>query len=149
MDTVKGPKVSTESSHAAGLRAGGPSERRAAVVLLGLVAAFQAAIAAGAPVGPLAYGGAHGGVLPDRLRVTSAAAVVVWTGLGTVVARPQLVPPRPRRWLLTGAAGAVGVGALLNLASPSLPERVAWTPVSTGLAALLWRLAARERRERG
>lgn len=120
--------------------------RRAATALIAVVAGFQAAITAGAPVGALAYGGAHEGVLPDKLRVTSAVATFVWMGLGAVVARTEFVPPRPRSWLLTGAAAVTSAGALLNLASPSFPERMVWTPISAALAVSLWRLAAVERR---
>ena len=61
-----------------------PSARLAALVfagLVGLVSAFQLALALGAPWGAYAMGGAFPGVMPAAMRV---AALVQIAGLGAV-----------------------------------------------------------------
>lgn len=40
------------------------------------------------------------------------------------------------------------VGTVMNLASPSLIERMIWTPVSAALAVLLWKAAKSAMQER-
>ena len=40
---------------------------------------------------------------------------------------------------MRGVAGVSVVGAALNLASPSPPERALWAPVTAALAVLTWR----------
>ncbi|WP_345713975.1 hypothetical protein [Kineococcus glutinatus] len=115
--------------------------RRAGAVAATLtagVACFQLALAAGAPWGRLAWGGVHAGVLPDGYRLASAASALTYAAL-TVVAGTGLLPAAPRRAVLTGAAALMGVGTVLNLASPSLPERLLWTPVAAALAVTFWR----------
>ena len=110
--------------------------RSTATLLGGGLVAFQIGLAAGLPWGKLAWGGGHQGVLPERLRVASGVSAAVWAG-SVVLARRE---PPPVRWL-TGFAALCGVGTLTNLASPSLPERMAWTPVSAMLAVSFWRLS--------
>ncbi|WP_432536980.1 hypothetical protein [Kineococcus arenarius] len=110
----------------------------AACALSGGVAAFQVALAAGAPWGAAAWGGANPGVLPPGLRAASAGSAAVYALLA-VTAGSALVPPRARRRVLTGAAGVTALGTALNLASPSLVERALWTPVAAALTVLLWR----------
>lgn len=116
---------------------------RAAAALLGTVGSFQALLAAGAPWGAAAWGGAHPGVLPADLRVSSAVSVAAYAALAVVAARPSW-PAQPwRRRVLTGAAALLALGTVMNLASPSLPERLIWTPVAAALSVLLWRTARR------
>lgn len=113
------------------------SGRLAAVVLVGC-AGFQAALAAGVPWGAAAYGGAHPGRVPNRLRVVSAAAVPVYLGLAAVAA--GAVGTARVREVVTGVAAAwLAVGVPVNLASPSVPERTVWPPVAAAGAFLLWR----------
>ena len=112
----------------------------AAVLYLAL-AAFQLALAAGAPWGRAAYGGQHPGAVPPRLRVSSAVATVVWAGVALVVARRAGVPvwaPLPDAWLpvtvwIVAALGFVAI--LLNAITPSRIERAIWLPVSVLLFA--------------
>lgn len=99
---------------------------------------FQLALAAGAPWGRASYGGAHPGVLPDRLRVVSAGATCVYAGLAWAVVSPR-VPARPRRRILTGVAGLMAVATVVNGISPSPPERAIWTPTAALVGALAWR----------
>lgn len=108
--------------------------------LLGAVAAFQLALALGAPWGEASYGGAHIGVLPTDLRIGSAFAVLAYLALAAVVGT-SWVRGAARRWTLTGGSVLMGAGAVMNFASPSLIERAIWTPVTVALAILLWKAA--------
>lgn len=113
------------------------SGRAAAALLVGC-AGFQGALAAGAPWGAAAYGGAHPGRVPDRLRHVSAGAVPVYLGLAAVSA--GLVGTPRVRAVVTGVGAAwLAVGVPVNLASPSRPERMIWVPVTAAGAFLLWR----------
>ncbi len=97
-------------------------ERRVTAFGLGGLAFFQLALATGAPWGRASYGGAHSGVLPDHLRVVSAAATLLYSGLTGAVVSP-CTPVHMRRRLLPGVAGLMGVGVVMNGISPSWPER--------------------------
>src|SRR4051794_16738071 len=59
------------------------AQRVAGWTLVG-IATFQAALAAGAPWGEAAYGGANAGVLPAGQRISSVVAVPVYLGLAGV-----------------------------------------------------------------
>jgi hypothetical protein len=50
-----------------------------------VIAIFQIALAAGAPLGRASWGGAHAGQLPTGLRVASAVAVGVWVFAALIV----------------------------------------------------------------
>ncbi len=113
--------------------------------LLAGIAAFQVAAASGAPVGALAWGGAHEGALPPDLRTASAVSALVWGAAAVAVATGRPRAASGRRRLLQGVAVLSGAGVLVNLASPSLPERMVWVPVSAVVAALAWRGARRGR----
>lgn len=110
-----------------------------AVALLAAVLAFQLALALGAPWGAAAWGGAHHGVLPKRLRIASAFAgvvaypiiiAVVLAASGLIDATWVPVDPTIAMWIL---AGVLGVGALGNFASRSPRERL-WGPVALAVA---------------
>ena len=101
------------------------------------MAGFQIALAAGAPWGAAAWGGANPGVLPRGLRVSSAGSGLVYVLLA-VAARSTLMPAQMRRRLLTVASGGMVVGTVMNLASKSNIERTLWTPVAAALAVVLW-----------
>jgi hypothetical protein len=55
----------------------------ATIVLLGLVC-FQVALAAGAPLGNFAWGGAHR-VLPKHLRIASAVTTLIYAATALVM----------------------------------------------------------------
>jgi hypothetical protein len=105
------------------------------------IAAFQVALAAGAPLGQAAWGGAHDGQLPTSLRVASAVAVGVWVLAALIVlgragfeAKP--LPPTVLRlgpWILVCVCL---IGALMNFLSPSAWERFLWAPFTLALAWL-------------
>ncbi|MGL5817971.1 MAG: hypothetical protein ACRCYR_10435 [Phycicoccus sp.] len=119
----------------------GPTDKVVLASCLAGLAAFQAALAAGAPWGVAAYGGAHDGVLPDHLRMTSAVATGVWGAAALVVHRELPRSATGRRMLLRSLTVVFGVGAVVNLASPSLPERMLWAPVGLVAANTSWRLS--------
>lgn len=111
----------------------------AAIGFLG-IAAFQFALALGAPLGRAAWGGANA-VLPMRLRRSSAVAAVIWLVAAVLIlARAGLVSvPLPPVVLAVGAWVLVvlsAVGALVNLASSSPWERFGWAPYAATLAVL-------------
>lgn len=114
------------------------AEIRTALTLLGVVAAFQLALAAGAPWGAAAWGGVATGVLPGPLRVASAGSMLIYCGLAALVATHRLSSTARRR-LLTGASLFMVLGIIGNLATQSPVER-AWAPVAAALAVLFWRL---------
>ncbi len=65
----------------------------AAILFAGL-AIFQAALALGAPLAAYAWGGAHEGVLPDRLRMGSALSAPLLVALGAMVlVRARVIYP--------------------------------------------------------
>ncbi len=90
-------------------------------------AAFQTALAAGAPWGAAAWGGDHHGTLPVGYRLGSAGSAAVLATLGLGVGG-RMSDPRRRRRLLTGALGFAGLSAVMNARSPSAIERSIWTP---------------------
>ncbi|WP_181033629.1 hypothetical protein [Arthrobacter sp. SX1312] len=116
----------------------GPVDLPAA--LLAVVGGFQAALAAGAPWGEAAYGGAHRGVLPAKYRASSALSTLVYAAL-VQVTLGRGPGPTARRRILTAASGLMMVGTAMNLASRSRIERLVWTPVAGTLAVTLLRAA--------
>lgn len=106
--------------------------------MLAGLAAFQVALAAGAPWGRAAYGGTHPGALPARLRVTSGAAALAYGGAAVLTVRGS-GSPEARSRAFTGLTGLMALGTLANGASRSPVERAVWTPFTIGLGALAWR----------
>ena len=101
-------------------------------------AGFQVALAAGAPWGAAAWGGANSGVLPMGYRVASVGSAAVLAGLGVALSG-GVSAPRSRRRLLIGALGFATLSAVMNLASPSGIERAIWVPfAAVQIATLLW-----------
>ncbi|WP_289232353.1 MULTISPECIES: hypothetical protein [Barrientosiimonas] len=97
------------------------------------VAAFQAALAGGAPWGSAAWGGRHSGVLPPTLRATSAAAAPAALAVAAA-ATGRLGGQTVRRRTLAGAAAYCAIGIPANALSRSPAERAVGVPLSvTGL----------------
>ena len=112
---------------------------RAFLALVAVVVAFQLALAAGAPWGALAMGGAFPGRLPPAMRAAAVVQALLLALVGAVVAaRAGLALPRWRRasrrlvWVVVAYAI---VGAVLNAITPSAPERALWLPVTIALGA--------------
>ncbi len=111
-----------------------------AAALLAVVAAFQAALALGAPWGEAAYGGVHRGALPVKYRASSGVASVAYGAL-TLITLGRGPGTTARRRILSGASALMMLGTAMNLASRSRLERALWTPVAGTLAVTLLRAA--------
>ena len=113
----------------------------AVALLMGVVMAFQAAIALGAPWGSYTQGGGTSGQLPAGGRVIAVVSIAILALLAAgLLARVGWGPlaRAPRRLVSVVSWIAVGyslVAVLLNMATPSEDERMLWAPVSVALAA--------------
>ena len=104
-----------------------------AVISLGVVI-FQVALAAGAPWGAYAMGGAFPGQFPPALRVTALIQAALLIGLALIVlAHAGLILPgwrRVSRWLIWFVVGFSALSLLLNVITPSAGERAIWAPTA-------------------
>ena len=104
-----------------------------AIVSLGVIA-FQIALAAGAPWGAYAMGGAFPGQFPAPLRIAAMIQAVLLAGLAAVIlARAGLILPswsRASRWLAWVVVALSTVSFILNLITPSAGERAIWAPTA-------------------
>ena len=124
-----------------------PAQAAAVIAAVGFlaIAAFQAVLALGAPLGRPAWGGAHAR-LPRRLRIASALARGFWV-LGSLVvlerAGLEASPPPSAvgRWGTWVLVGVLLLGAVMNFASSSRWERFLWGTVALLLAGLCLVLA--------
>lgn len=111
----------------------------AAVVLASLLmclVAFQVALAAGAPWGRAAYGGANARIAP-RLRVASGVAAVVWSAAAVIVlGRGRLLEVQASDVLIWVVVALLALGILANAATRSRIERAVWLPFSLVATAL-------------
>jgi hypothetical protein len=102
-------------------------------VSLGVIA-FQLALAAGAPWGEFAMGGAFPGQFPPELRVAAIVQAVILALLAMVVlARASVALPkwaRASRWLIWVVVAFSALSLVLNLITPSAGERAIWAPVA-------------------
>lgn len=112
----------------------------AAAVILALLTVFQLALAAGAPLGHFAWGGAHR-VLPRKLRVGSLVSIVLYALIAFVLLERESVlnllslpaVERVAAWVVTAY---FVIGIVMNAISRSRPERFVMTPVVLVLAVL-------------
>ena len=104
-----------------------------AIISLAVVA-FQVALAAGAPWGAFAMGGAFPGQFPPALRIAALVQAVLLIALAAVVlARAGVLLPgwsRVSRWLIWFVVAFAGLSLVLNLITPSTGERAIWAPVA-------------------
>jgi hypothetical protein len=113
-----------------------------AAILFAGMAAFQASLALGAPLGAHVLGGRHPGALPTRLRTFSAIAAAILVGGALVIlARAGAIGwPVSATGLLVPAAWVIAAFLVLNtlgnLASKSRLERTAFAAITATLAAL-------------
>lgn len=110
-----------------------------ATVLFVALAVFQAFLAAGAPIGRFAWGGAHTR-LPARLRIGSIVSIVIYAVFAIVLLdRAAVISVLPEvvsavgSWVIF-AYSVLGIG--MNAISRSRPERFTMTPLCAVLAAL-------------
>ena len=114
------------------------SLKRNAAILYAIVSlvviAFQIALAAGAPWGEFAMGGAFPGQFPPELRVAALVQAALLAGMAAVVlARAGSVLPgwsRSSRWLIWFVVAFAVVSLILNLITPSAGERLIWAPIA-------------------
>lgn len=114
-------------------------------------AAFQIALALGAPFGDLVWGGALPEVMPTGWRIASgiAAGVLVWMAL-VMLARAgaiSMAPVTPRyltrvTWMISGF---MALNTLANLASGNAFEQQVFAPFTAVMAALTAVVAYRGR----
>lgn len=111
----------------------------AACTILAALAAMQLALAAGAPLGRLAWGGAHDR-LPSRLRLASLVSILLYAVFALVLLDRadvvDVVPDGVSRIAAWGLTGYFALGILMNAISRSRPERIVMTPVAAILAVL-------------
>ncbi len=105
-----------------------------------VIAAFQLALAVGAPLGRAAWGGALER-LPARLRIASAVAVGIWLVAAIVVlqrggAALVSLPTAVASWGAWILVALLVIGAIMNFASSSPWERFGWGPLALILAVL-------------
>lgn len=105
---------------------------------LAVLSVFQAALAAGAPWGQAAYGGAHHGALPRHLRIVSGFAAAIY-GIGAVTILRRSGSAGARRVGFTVLSVFMSLGVIANGASRSPVERAIWTPFTAVTAVLAWR----------
>ncbi|MBE1490952.1 hypothetical protein [Plantactinospora soyae] len=113
-------------------------------ILAGL-ALMQILLISGLPLGNYGWGGQHP-VLPPRLRVASAVAILLYAGFAVLVmGRAGILPGRGTRlvivatWVLF-AYSAVSI--VMNAISRSRQERIVQTPVSVLLTVGVLIIAA-------
>jgi hypothetical protein len=116
-----------------------------AAVGFAALAAFQAALALGAPLGRAAWGGTRSH-LPTGLRIASGIALVFWSlAAAVVLARSRVdatfVPDVVARWGTWGLVAVLSIGAVANAASSSPWERFLWAPVALALGVLCFLVA--------
>ena len=103
-------------------------------IISAVVVAFQIALAAGAPWGEYAMGGAFPGQFPLALRIAAIIQAVLLAGMASVIlARAGLILPRwsrASRWLSWIVVAFAAVSLVLNLITPSAGERVIWAPTA-------------------
>ena len=104
-----------------------------AIISLAVIA-FQIALAAGAPWGAFAMGGAFPGQFPPALRIAALIQAGLLLALVVVVlARAGVILPgwsRVARWLIWFVVAFAALSFVLNLITPSAGERALWAPVA-------------------
>ena len=102
-----------------------------AIIMAGVVA-FQVALAAGAPWGAYAMGGASPGQFPPAMRVSAIVQALLLAGMAVVIlARAGLILPgwsRVSHWLVWIVVALTALSLILNLLTPSAGERAIWVP---------------------
>lgn len=115
--------------------------------------AFQFALAAGAPWGADAMGGAFPGQFPPALRIAALVQAALIAGTAAVVMSKAGVVltewSRASRWLVWVVVAFSAVSLVLNLITPSAGERAIWAPVAVLLLASSTAVAIDWRPRRG
>jgi hypothetical protein len=114
----------------------------ALTVMLGLLAVFQIALAAGAPLGKFAWGGQHA-TLPLNLRFGAVSAVLRY-GFVAFIALDRsgtitVLPEEFSFWVMWIVVAHLGFSVILSLLSSSKYEKMTLAPYTfvMGLLSLL------------
>ena len=112
----------------------------AAAISFAGITGFEVALAAGAPLGHAAWGGAHAH-LATGLRVASGVSALIWIlaallVLGRAGYRISPIPWRVCQYGTWALVGLLTVGTLMNLASRSNWERYLQAPIAFATAVL-------------
>jgi hypothetical protein len=150
MNTTISAKKAVPQGDAGPSTARGRSAGVAAAFGFAGIAAYQVALALGAPFGGAAWGGTHPGTLPPGLRVASVVGAVLW-GLAALIVLQRVgmssVLPfgrafvRRATWVLVVLSFMSGVA---NFASRSAAERFILAPIAIALAILCFIVARRD-----
>lgn len=112
-----------------------------AALLLAAVAAFQAALALGAPFGAYAWGGKHDGPLPERLRFGSAISAPLLLGMAAIIlVRGGIIWPtfQPAAvWAVWAIFLFMVINTVANWRSESPKERRVMTPLTLAIAVAI------------
>jgi hypothetical protein len=114
------------------------SLQRAAALLFTIlsigVIAFQIALAAGAPWGAYAMGGASPGQFPPSLRIAAIVqAALIASTIAIVLVRAEVIRATwvgLARKLVWAVVALNALSLVLNLITPSAGERAIWAPVA-------------------
>jgi MFS-type transporter involved in bile tolerance (Atg22 family) len=109
---------------------------QAATIGLAALLVFQAALAAGAPLGDAAWGGAHAH-LTTAQRAASATSVLFYVAAILVIrGRAAGREERRYRWGIWALTAILAIAGVMNFASDSRWENLLLAPVALVLAAL-------------
>lgn len=105
--------------------------------LSGFAMLFQLGLALGMPWGAYAMGGKFPGRLPPAMRVAAFVQLLFLAAMtGIVLSRAGLAL---KAWqgisatAIWAVVGFMALSSLMNLITPSLPERRLWAPVAIGM----------------
>lgn len=112
--------------------------RRLAAIIYSAVSAgvvcFQLALAAGAPWGSYAMGGAFPGQFSLAMRVAAVMQAAIIAGTVMIVLSRAGVAltswSRPSGWLIWVVVALGSLSLVMNIATPSAGERMIWAPVA-------------------
>jgi len=100
------------------------------LILLGVVA-FQVGLIVGMPWGRLTQGGKNEGPLPVSGRVAAGLSVIILAAMGASILSAGGGWPNWPAWTGWAALGVNCLVTLANWATPSVPERKLWGPITT------------------
>lgn len=102
----------------------------------GGIVVFQLCLIAGAPWGHVTQGGRLEGALPVQGRLVAAVSIpIVLCKALAVLSVAGLWPGWPF-WTIWPALGVQLVVTMLNIITPSRPERRLWAPITSAMLAL-------------
>jgi len=104
------------------------------VGLAGLSAAFQTALAAGAPWGRWTGGGQHPGILPAPQRAGAAVQSTLYLAMAVVMAaQGDLLDWTPPGWAIWATLAVTVLAALGAVVTRSPAERRLWAPITLAM----------------